>query len=288
MEEIYIEETNKKIIFKYILVILFVFGLIIGGYIYFHSNNILRLKRVTVELGDKLPEDLEVYVKNKIQNINDYKLSLLKVPVNNEGNTDEVGEFKYSVKYGSQKKNGKIIVKDTKAPVVEVKELTIGVNEKFMLDDFVTSCEDLSLPCKVTLKTNSDEKLFGKIGTYEIELRIRDMYGNSVIKKVKLNVSKTESLSASKENDMEIVSISPKYSDYDGTITFKYEHAVNEETLDESDEYSAYLDLVSKDYSEINDNVYEQEILTLYNKYGYIVGFTVRLAYNDGTIEYVK
>ena len=201
---------------------------------------------MTVELGDKLPNDMEVYVKNNIQNISDYKLSLIKVPVNSEGHTDEVGEFKYSVKYGNQKKTGKIIVKDTKSPVVEVKELTVGVNEEFMLDDFITSCKDLSTPCKVTLKTSSDEKKFSKIGTHEIELRIRDIYGNSVVKKVKLNVSKTESLSGIKEKDMEVVNISPEYKDYDGTITFKYEHAVNEETLDESEEYKGNKNQLQK------------------------------------------
>lgn len=288
MEEVYIEETNKKTIFKYIIIILFILGIIVGGYIYFHSNNILRLERVVVELGDKVPVDIDVYVKNKIQNIKDYDLNLIKVPVDENGFTDEVGEYKYSVKYNGQKKSGKIIVKDTKAPLVEVKDLTVGVNEEFMLDDFITSCGDLSLPCKVTLKNSGDEKLFSKVGTHEIELRIRDLYGNSTIKKVNLNVSNSESLSGTKENDMEIYKTSPEYEDYDGTITFKYEHAVDEDTLDESEEYSAYLELVSTDYSESKENVYEQEIITLYNKYGYIIGFTVRLTYNDGTVEYVK
>ena len=288
MEEVYIEQTSKKTIFKTIIVILFVLGILIGGYIYFHSNNILRLNKVVVELGNKLPDDISIYVKNKIQNINDYDLNLIKVSVDENGRTDEVGEFKYSVKYGSQKKTAKLIVKDTKAPTVTVKELTIGVSEEFMLDDFITSCEDLSKTCKVTLKKSSDEKLFSKVGSHDIVLRIRDMYGNSVDKTVKLTVSNTETLSGTKAEDMEISRISPDYDDFDGTITFKYDHAVNEETLDESEEYSSYLDLVSTDYSELYENVYEQEIITLYNKYGYIIGFTVRLTYNDGTHEYVK
>ena len=288
MEESYTEETNKKTIIKYILIILFILGIIIGGYIYFHNNNILRLNRVVVELGEKLPEDITIFVKNNVENLNDYELSLIKVPLNSEGLTDEVGEFKYSVKFGSQKKQGKIIVKDTKAPIVEVKELTIGINEEFMLDEFITSCDELSKPCKVSLKTKDDKELFGVIGTHEIELKISDRYGNNTMKKVKLNVSDTDSLSNTKESDMTIFKTNPEYNDYDGTITFKYEKAVNEETLDESEEYSDYLDLVSTDYSEIRDNVYEQEIITLYNKYGYIVGFAVRLTFNDGTIEYVK
>lgn len=288
MEDIYIEQTNSKTIFKTILIILFILGVLIGGYIYFHSNNILRLNKVYVELGDELPKDINKYVKNNIQNINDYELNLIKVSVDDNGRADEVGEFKYTIKYNNQKKSGKLIVRDTKAPSVKVKDLTILVNEEFLLDDFIVSCEDLSKPCKVELKDRDDEKLFGKIGTHKIVLSISDIYGNTINKYVKVIVSNTESLKGLKENDMEISSISPKYDDYDNTITFKYDKAVNEETLDESEDYSAYLNLVSTDYSELRDNVYEQEIITLYNKYDYIIGFAVRLTFNDGTIEYVK
>lgn len=288
MEEVYIEETSTKSVIKYILIVLFVLGVLIGGYIYFHNSNILRLNNIVVEVGDKLSDDIDVYVKNKIQNINDYKLNLFGVPMDDDGNTIEVGKFKYTVKFGNQKKSAKIIVKDTKAPIVSVKDLTIGVSEKFMLDDFIESCEDFSEVCKVTLKNKSDDKLFSQVGNHVIELKIIDKYNNTVIKKVNLTVSSTETLAGTKENDMTIFKTSPEYEDYDGTITFKYDHAVNEDGLDESEEYSSYLDLVSTDYSELKENVYEQEIITLYNKHGYIIGFTVRLTYNDGSIEYVK
>jgi len=288
MEEIYIEETNSKTVFKTILIILFVLGIIIGGYVYFHNSNILRLDKVTIELGDKLPNDVDFYVKNKIRNINDYELNLLAVPVDEQGKTDEVGKFKYKVKFESQEKKGTIIVKDTKAPKVSVRELTILTNEKFLLDDFITACDDYSNTCRVSLKNSKDEKLFGKVGMHVIELKVSDMYGNSVTKEVKLNVSNTESLADQKETDMEIYKTYPEYEDYDGTITLKYDRAVDENTLDESEEYSDYLDLVSTDYNDLRDNeVYNQEILTLYNKHGYIIGFAVRLTFNDGTIEYV-
>lgn len=288
MEEMYIEETNPKTIFKTILVILFVLGIIIGGYVYFHNSNILRLEKVVIELGDVLPTDIDVYVKNKIRNINDYEINLLAVSVDEDGKTDEVGKFKYKVSFENQERKGTIIVKDTKAPKVSVKELTIGVSEIFLLDDFITACEDYSNTCRVSLKNSKDEKLFNKVGTHTIELKISDMYGNSVTKEVKLNVSNTESLADQKETDMEIYKTYPEYEDYDGTITLKYDRAVDENTLDESEEYSDYLDLVSTDYNDLRDNeVYNQEILTLYNKHGYIIGFTVRLTFNDGTIEYV-
>lgn len=289
MEEVYIEETSPKTVFKSILIILFILGVIVGEYYYFHKNNILRLERVVVELGEELPNDIEVYVKNKISNINDYELNLLAVPIDENGKVDEVGKYKFKVTYGSQKKTGTIQVKDTTPPSVEVKSLTIGVDEGFELDDFIESCIDASNTCKVTLKNASDKKLFKTEGTHTLELRITDRYGNATNKKVTFNVSNTESLKGTKENDFEIFKVSPEYEDFDGTITLKYDKCVSEDTLDEQSEYSAYLDLVSTDYSELREkSVYNQEILTIYNKYGYIIGFTVRLTFDDGTIEYVK
>lgn len=289
MEEIYIEETSPKTIFKTILVIFFILGILIGGYIYFHNSNILRLENVVVELGDELPQDIDVYVKNKIRDVNDYEIKLLAVPVDENGCVDEVGKYKYKVTFESQEKSGIIEVKDTKAPEVTVKQLTIGVSENFLLDDFIISCKDYSSTCNVSLKDESDEKLFSKVGTHTIDLKISDMYDNSVTKEVTLVVSNSKTLASEKEDDMEIYRIYPEYEDYDGTITLKYERAVDENILDESEEYSAYLDLVSTDYNDLRENtVYNQEILTLYNKHGYIIGFAVRLTFEDGTIEYVK
>lgn len=289
MEDIYIEETNPKTVFKAVLVILFILGIIIGGYLYFHNKNILRLERVEVELGDELSKNIDDYVKNKINNINDYELNLLSVPVDENGYTDEVGKYEYFVKYDNQEKKAIIEVKDTTGPKVALKQLTVGLNEEFLLNDFIESCEDLSLPCKVNLKNDNDDKIFSQVGTHSIELLISDKYNNYTEMTTTVIVSNSNTLLNEKQNDFNVAKIDPLYEDYDGTITYKYDKAVSEELLDELDEYEAYLDLVSTDYSELRESIIvEQEILTLYNKYGYIIGFTVRLTYEDGTIEYVE
>lgn len=289
MDDIYIEETNGKTIFRTLLVIFFLIGLLIGGYIYFHNKNILKLNKVTIELGEKVPTDVEKYVKNKITNINDYELNTSAVNVNEDGNTDTVGEYTYIVKYGNQEKKGKIIVKDTIAPTVTVKSLTVGVNEEFLLDDFIETCEDLSLPCKAEFKNKKDEKLLSEVGNHEIALKISDKYGNSTEKQVNLIVSNSSTLLNDKETDFVVSKTDPSYDDYDGTITLKYDKAVSEEYLDTLEEYDAYLELASTDYSEVlGEDVSEQEILTLYNKYDYIIGFAVRLTTTDGRIIYVK
>ena len=289
MEEIYMEQTNKKSIFKTIIIICFIFGILIGGYVYFHVNNILRVRNIVVELGEKIPTEIDVYVKNKINNINDYKINLLAVSVDDDGKADEVGKFKYTVLYENQKKKGVITVKDTKPPIVEVQELTVGVSEQILLDDFITSCVDYSNTCEVSLKNQNDKKLFSIVGNHSVELKISDVYDNSVIKKVNFTVSKTESLLSNKEKDMKIHHIYPNYDDFDGTITLQFEKALNEDTLDESEEYNDYLELTTNDYSDLVDKtIYEQEILTLYNQYGYIIGFTIKLTFDDNSIMYVK
>ena len=289
MEDIYIEQTSRKTIFKTIICIFFIIGILIGGYIYFHNNNILRVKNVVIELGDKIPTDIDVYVKNKINNVNDYKLSLHAVSMDSESKADEVGEFSYIVLYESQKKKGKLIVRDTKAPVVEVQDLVLGISEQILLDDFVTNCEDFSGTCNISLKNESDKKLFGIIGNHVVELKISDNYDNSVIKEVKFTVSKSESLNGKKENDVKIHHISPNYDDYDNTITLKFEKAVNEDVLDESGEYNSYLELASTDYTDMFEkNILEQEIITVYNQYDYIIGFTIKLTFDDNSVVYVK
>ena len=289
MEEIYIEQTSPKTIFKSLLIIFFIIGVMIGGYIYFHNQNILKIKNVTIELGEKVPLDLDFYIKSKINNINDYELNITSVSVDENGYTDEIGEFKYTVQYDNQIKSAKVRVKDTKSPSVTLKQLTVGVNEDFLLNDFIDECSDLSLPCKVTLKNKNDDKLFYEVGSHNIELKISDKYGNYKEMETTVIVSDSQTLLSEKQNDSKVIRVEPVYVDFDGTITYKYDKAVSEELLDELDEYEAYLDLVSTDYNELRDNlVLEQEILTLYNKYNYIIGFTVRLTYEDGTIEYVE
>ncbi len=289
MEDTYIEQTSKKTIFTTLLIIFFLIGLLIGGYLYFHKRNILRVNKVTIELGEKVPTDVEVYVKNKVRNINDYKLNLQSISVDEEGNTDEVGKFSFTVKYENQEKKGTVQVKDTKKPKVSLKSLTVGVNEEFLLNDFIATCEDLSLPCKAEFKNKKDEKVLKEVGTHSIELKISDKYGNYVTAKTNVTVSNTETLLSDKENDLTVIKTDPSYDDYDGTITFKYDHALSEEYLDTLDEYDDYLTLASTDYNEIVEGeVVEQEILTLYNKYNYIVGFAVRLTFADGSVQYVS
>ena len=211
MENIYIEETNAKSIFKTLIIICFLLGLLIGGYIYFHNKNILRLNSVTIELGNQIPTKIDLYVKNKVKNANDYKLHVSSVSVDQNGVADEVGEFLYTVTYENQKKKGKIIVKDTTAPKVVLKDLNVGVNEDFRMEEAIESCEDLSLPCKVEFKSSRDKIYLTQIGTHTVTLKISDKYGNYVYMDTQLTTSSSDTLLGEKQSDLSVVRTDPEY-----------------------------------------------------------------------------
>ena len=63
-EEFYFEESNPKKVLLTILVILFVFGIFVGGYYYYDKQNNVKLKTVTVELGATLSTDINDYIKS--------------------------------------------------------------------------------------------------------------------------------------------------------------------------------------------------------------------------------
>lgn len=62
------------------------------------------------------------------------------------------------MKYKNITKKGVIKVVDTVAPMVEVTDLVIGVDEELDLNNFISKCEDYSMPCNVQYKDSKDEE----------------------------------------------------------------------------------------------------------------------------------
>jgi hypothetical protein len=280
--DFYIEESNpKKIVLGIILIIL----LLGGAFYYFYQkyqSNIIKLKAVTVELGTKLSSNINDYATGAI---NGYILDTSNVHLNSDGITDSTGEYSYKIINNSKIKTGKIIVKDTIAPKVTTKDLTVGVNEKFDTNEFLTECDDLSLPCTVTYDNSSDATLNSKAGEYTTNIIISDKEGNKVKQSVKLIVSDTTTLLSQKQNDFNISYISPKDADWNNTFTYKFSKCVE----DDSEDYQSVIsDLSSKDYQSTNEKpIKKQSIIAIYNKYDYIIGFSVKLTFDDDTIIFV-
>ena len=183
-EDFYIEDNYKRnVIILIIVLILFGFGLY---YVYknYYKKNYLKINDVTVELGDKLSEKIEDYIK--CENYNSYKLDLSSVVVDENGKTTKAGEYSYAVIKGQEVKRGKIYVKDTRKPIVSVKDLKVGIGESYGAFEFVNSCDDLSLPCTTLFKDANDAELSSKAGNYKIAIVVSDNAGNKIEKTVNL------------------------------------------------------------------------------------------------------
>ena len=280
-QDFYIEDSSP---IKAIIAIIFFIGLIVASIYYFFNyrkENVVKLKDVTVELGELLPTDINTYIVSG--NPDSYTIDLSNVSVDETGKTNSTGEYSYRIKKNSNIKKGKIYVKDTTKPEVEVEELTVGVNESFEVSEFVSECKDLSLPCNVKYKNIKDEDLNQKEGSYEVDIIITDSENNSITKSVRLNVSGTNTFAKKKEANLKFDHLSDDDSNWDKTYTLKLEKALNENSL----EFHEKFDLISSKEYEFKKEVESKTILVAYNRYEYAIGFSIRITFKDGSVIYV-
>ena len=282
-EEFFIEESNPKKVLKVLFLILFITGIFAGLYYFYFYHEDIKLKNITVELGEKLPTDVNDYIKG--DKLYDFKIDLSKVSVDENGITDSVGEYSYKIYANNDELKGKIYVKDTTPPIVELRELEVGLNEEFDPHDFIVSCSDLSLICDTYYHKKSDEKLNGKEGEYTLTLEIKDKYGNTTLKETKLKVSKDYSLGDKKSGDKEVFKVYPIDENWNNTYTVKFEKGI----LEEDDNFeSEILALTNFDFSTLfEETIVNQTLLTIYNKYDYVIGFSMKVELDNGKIVYV-
>ncbi|MDD4706249.1 MAG: hypothetical protein PHS24_03455 [Bacilli bacterium] len=282
-EDFYIEETSPLKVFLMSLLILFIIGVFGGLYYFYFYYNEVKLKNITIELGNPVPNDIDKYIndhKNKT-----YKTDMSNISVDEKGNTNSVGEYSYLVYVGKEIKKGKVYVKDTTAPIVKLKELTVGLNEVFEPDDFLESCIDLSQVCYVNYAKEADENLNSAVGEYQVTLEIKDKYDNIAKEKTKLIVSESSSLSATKANDMEVSSIYPIDNNWNKVFTIKFIKGISEQ--DKTFEQKI-LEITNFDFGSLfEEKIKNQTLLTIYNKYNYVIGFSIKLEFDNGEIIYV-
>lgn len=291
-EEFYFEESNpKKSIIKF-FIILFVLLILFLCFMLFKYKRTFNVKNIKIEVGTILDNDVDKYITNEIVNRDDYTLYLGKIPTI-DGKVSEVGTYDYKVKYKNIVKKGKIEVVDTKEPVVELTDLTIGVNESYLVDEFLTKCEDYSKPCKITYKNESDANKQDKAGTYNIKLVISDQYDNKIEKEAKLIVKENYSREDIKKNDLTVDHIEPSYDDWNKKLILSYSKAVNGDTLDDDERYAYLLDLLSEDLNSFlpedkkDLQIVDSEVIFVYNKYNYVVGFSIRAKLSNGEYTYL-
>ena len=292
-EEIYIEESNPhkvKIVIIILLVLLSIFFIV---FIMLKNRYTLTVGNVVVEVGDKFSDDVQFYVENKVIDYDDYKLYLPDVTLDKNGKISSTGEYEFKVKYKNITKTAKLIVKDTKAPDVEVMDLTVGVNEEFDISDFVMSCYDYSKPCNATYKKDSDGDIKKKAGIYEFDIVVADQAGNKVTKGVRLVVKNGYNSLEVKKNDLKIHRIDPDYDDWNNEMILTYSKGVDEDHLDHDDRYMYLLDILSDDLTQYlpeEKKIYtidESEVIYVYNKYDFVIGFAIRVKLSSGEYLYL-
>ena len=143
-------------------------------------------------------------------------------------------------------------------------------------------------------KNASDEKVQKKAGIYEFKIVATDQAGNKIEKNVRLIVKKGYSYEESKSKDLTVSYVDTDYKDWDNEWMVKLNKGVHEEHLDHVDEYEDLMDLASDDmsvYLPIEKNMYrieEQEIIYIYNKYDYVIGFAMRVKLSNGEYIYLS
>ena len=137
--------------------------------------NISRVKKeVTLELGDKLTK------KDILLNYKEDKDALKQSDID-KINKKGVGEYELVSEIDGATETIKIIIKDTKAPELKLKEVTIYEGEDGLSKgDFISSVKDASDDVTTKLVTKID---YSKIGSQEIVITAEDKYGNKTEKK---------------------------------------------------------------------------------------------------------
>lgn len=278
MDDLYFEESNPKHVFFKCLGILFIIGISVGVFLYFKEKNTIRVKNITIELGEKLSDNIEDYLSSGIEQKDYYKIDLSKVDINN------IGTYQYSIKYNKHIVTGKINVKDTTKPIVETNNVEMNVNEKLEPRLLVSNCDDLSLPCSVIFKDESIEEKFKIAGTYEVEIIVSDSAGNKVETSANVTSSVDGTLSTIMSSDLEYYTNNLNDDTIEPVLFEKFDVAMD----DDSHEFvTIHQEVSALDFEEYTDDIYSMKLLIAYNKYGYVIGLQVIVTHSDGTIEYL-
>lgn len=293
-EDFYFEETSPKSVKRVCIIIAIVFIILVIGFIYARVNLSFNLKKnLEVEIGSEISKDVSFYVSNNVVDEDDYTLIFNEVSLDADGKFDMVGDFNYRVRYKSITKKGVIHVVDTEAPKVELVENIVGVDEEVDPNDFLSVCDDYSMPCTVEIDGKIDTS---KAGNYDVKLIIKDQFDNERKETAKLVVKKGYKKEDAKKSDLKVTHLSENFDDWNDTYIIKYNKALSQEELEANDEYH---DLIEKATSENNDlyvympleyrlnKVVDFNIIEAYNKYEYCVAVAIRVKLDNGMIIYL-
>lgn len=288
MDEDFLDVTNsgsKAIAF--VIIIILVLASIFGYFFVFQKNS-FNLKTIELELGTEPSKEVNDYLKKKLSDTSKYLLDISNV------NSDEIGTYTYKITHNRITKKGKIYIKDTTPPKFSIKDQEIEQgDENFYLSDFLSSCEDKSLPCIVTFKNENDEDKLNIPGEYSINIVISDVYNNKSEATVNLKVIEKGKFIRNEELDLQYYSSSSDLPNFNNEYYIKFEKAYKEDSEELEDIISEISAESIETYIKNNypgSSLKEAQIVKSYNKSHYVIGIVVKLTINKGTdtIVYMK
>ena len=156
----------------------------------------LKIDSVTVEYGSSISVKAEDYLKNE----KDF-LDKVEVAVNAENEKDKKyppkGEYELLLKHDDNIEKVKVIVKDTIAPKLEIKDkYTIEYNSK--LDQKELKATDLS---KTTITLDDSKVNYKKAGTYKATVIAKDESNNETKKEIEIVVKEEKKETTTKKSN---------------------------------------------------------------------------------------
>jgi len=204
---------------------------------------------ITLPLGSKVPnvQDLVKYNKSSGSIQIYYENDLIT-----SNTLDKIGTYKAIINVDDATYESNIIVEDNEAPVLEIKDVTIKLKNKYSINDFIETCSDNSKEnCKIEY-ANDEMGEYIAVGTYEIDIIARDESGNETKGQAKLTIEGSNS-AASNDNTNEITKYGVKIKTIveNGITKIEYDrtdyNATTEDMLEEA------TNLINTNKKQIND-----------------------------------
>ena len=207
----------------------------------------LKTDSVTVEYGSSISVKAEDYLKNE----KDF-LDKVEVAVNAENEKDKKyppkGEYELLLKHDDNIEKVKVIVKDTIAPKLEIKDkYTIEYNSK--LDQKELKATDLS---KTTVTLDDSKVNYKKAGTYKATVIAKDESNNETKKEIEIVVKEEKKETPTKKSNTGSSSSSAKgKSSSSSSSSSKKSNSSSSSSLNPSDSQDLKSTVDENSYSEI-------------------------------------
>lgn len=207
----------------------------------------LKIDSVTVEYGSSISVKAEDYLKNE----KDF-LDKVEVAVNAENEKDKKyppkGEYELLLKHDDNIEKVKVIVKDTIAPKLEIKDkYTIEYNSK--LDQKELKATDLS---KTTITLDDSKVNYKKAGTYKATVIVKDESNNETKKEIEIVVKEEKKEQTEKKSNSANSSSSAKgKSSSSSSSSSKKSNSSSSSSLNPSDSQDLKSTVDENSYSEI-------------------------------------